>query len=1049
MTLPLADFQLTSTEPASEDEWTDIDDIPDEGAENRSDESEGNCKTPSKEVWNGTENTSYLTSPTTSQYPQPMMHHSSFPLTPRPRRTIILSPLPRRSPRDARSSPPPVFSSPITGTKEERKAKIRKKARKRAEEKKQEETKQEKAAEQKQYDEILKDMEAKNIRFGDFLEYVFDPLSYRGNVRWHNLFARPGSVTQFLDWWAWKYSDSVRKEVSDWAVSFVCKLIRNEMALVTANKFLQTRRTPIGRDILSRLSFTGMHDTLSKMAPVTIEVVKSAVTAPRAEIKHSFRRRMKTQTVVTSVILTCLGEYSQANNLFKRGIGLWLYSTGAQRQTHAVLSSLGITESYSHLVLRRTPQRIMTTPSQQNLDTRDTLSTPIQSLPAGQGSDTVMSSQKQLGTLFQLSESMRNEARTVAASGTFGVVYDNINMTLRSAEQVIGRHDSQENGTCATVFPLWKADLANLDAGKLKDAIQSAPPLTVPDILLSKEEEKSFRQHLIYTILHIIVMHGGDCFQRFQKDLNANQPSTNETIEVHKTPLYPLPAMNIDESTIIGNAQVDEAIVKELNLSQQPEFWKRIHFQAGDQLSLARLRANEMIHAGEENEYNALDFFVLVNGLFYAKIADTHGMLETHFGSQSDIRIQDPGSLLFHNTHLDHLPITLSSLPTFRTCRDLVFVSLYAHVLHCLLLITGASSLEECAESITSWDGLVPDMQTQRQSLTSATSEKRKGDMVFENASLFLRDALILREFTDAKAGDSGHVILVLKTWALAFHGNGRTKYAYEMLHTIHNINHVFPPEIRKIVLNNWLANPTGKPNAFVELDLVQEHLNFWIKTFYKSHGSNASWDWLEHVSPCVEVLHKLASDFHATLGSDQGVKHADANLTKDIQTLMESLDDYDIYQIQPGRVLKGAKPMPDVIAVGFQSLTAAMAWNPLDEYNTHFKHLQQCHHNPPVTAEMVNRVKEGSQTSKPTNKLPLDSRAPAASALYTEESITSHNEEDKEEPRMDVASTGSGTVETDNLLPWLDLADVAFDMDIVECLTDKSTDNETDNELV
>ena len=61
--------------------------------------------------------------------------------------------------------------------------------------------------------------------------------------------------------------------------------------------------------------------------------------------------------------------------------------------------------------------------------------------------------------------------------------------------------------------------------------------------------------------------------------------------------------------------------------------------------------------------------------------------------------------------------------------------------------------------------------------------------MVFENAILFMRDALISREFTDAiKCGDSGHVILVLKIWALSFCGNGHTKYAYEMLHLIHGL---------------------------------------------------------------------------------------------------------------------------------------------------------------------------------------------------------------------------------------------------------------------
>ena len=35
---------------------------------------------------------------------------------------------------------------------------------------------------------------------------------------------------------------------------------------------------------------------------------------------------------------------------------------------------------------------------------------------------------------------------------------------------------------------------------------------------------------------------------------------------------------------------------------------------------------------------------------------------------------------------------------------------------------------------------------------------------------------------------------------------------------------------IRNIITQNWVLNPTGKANAFVEIDLVQEHLNFWIK---------------------------------------------------------------------------------------------------------------------------------------------------------------------------------------------------------------------------
>lgn len=73
-----------------------------------------------------------------------------------------------------------------------------------------------------------------------------------------------------------------------------------------------------------------------------------------------------------------------------------------------------------------------------------------------------------------------------------------------------------------------------------------------------------------------------------------------------------------------------------------------------------------------------------------------------------------------------------------------------------------------------------------------------QGDMVFENAVLLLRDALILRLLTDCiKCGDSGRVLLVLKVLALYYRGCGRTKYAQEVLFLIHNFKHVWPEPLR------------------------------------------------------------------------------------------------------------------------------------------------------------------------------------------------------------------------------------------------------------
>ncbi|KAJ7831764.1 hypothetical protein B0H14DRAFT_3713137 [Mycena olivaceomarginata] len=318
---------------------------------------------------------------------------------------------------------------------------------------------------------------------------------------------------------------------------------------------------------------------------------------------------------------------------------------------------------------------------------------------------------------------------------------------------------------------------------------------------------------------------------------------------------------------------------------------------AGDQLTIARQRSILNVRLGHESGSHSWRHIVLMPGLFHAKIADCHDVLMTHFGKAT---IRSPGSLGFHNTVLDRLPITLTSLPPFRTCRDLIMVSLYSRVLHCLLLVSGTDSLQACADSITSYDILVkharaiytiyadadrvqelrerriPEEHKRDADFKAATQAAKKaktpapdktlphipkGDMVFENAVLFFRDALLTREFSDAiKAGDSGRVLIILRLWAFTYRGNGRSKYAHEMLHLLHNLTCVWTKELRNIVLQNWLANPQGKLNSFVEIDLVQEHLNFWIKKIYKADGDGHSWDWLALISPCVDILRQLAT---------------------------------------------------------------------------------------------------------------------------------------------------------------------------------------------
>ncbi|KAJ7280067.1 hypothetical protein C8J57DRAFT_1464500 [Mycena rebaudengoi] len=897
-----------------------------------------------------------------------------------------------------------IISSPVIGTKEQQQAKRRGKGQKqRAATLANNRVTAKDVSEEHAvavFDEILTLLKDNDLTFGQLMLYVFDPNYNEAATRWDGFFKEPGLATKILNLWVSKSnSRTAREEVGAWAEGYIEEIVRDEGEDITASKVLQTGREVVTNDYVTGFSMLAVGAHIQQASRVAMKILSAFATSPRNLRNNLPQRAAKRFTLVTSTALALLGEFSHKNNFSRRIMALYLYATGAQRQTISVMSHLGISESYQSLthkeriVIDRRRRRV----EHDEEELPQPPSTPSNSPPPFSPLDAAVLSAKmeslrrtKLGTLQELSSSMRNIARGIASTGLFAASYDNINMMFRAAEQVIGRTDSQENGTCATIFPLWQAAVENMRIADLNAAFNTAPPLSITDVLLTVPELALMDKCLRHCILRIIVEHGGEKFAKFRDELDKVLPVTADKIELHRTPLHPLPAGNIDESTIIGNSEVVDAIYNELQIKGLSH-WKWVaKILAGDQLSIARLRSLLNIRAGHEGAYTGFGWGIWMPGLFHGKIADMHGFFVTHWGVPHR-GTRNPGSLSFHNTHLHRAPIVLTSLPPFRVCRDLVFVSLYARILHCLLLVSGTSSLDECADSITSFAQLetyagsiqtryanaelVADLRWQRE-MAAGTEGLPPGDHIFENASLFLRDALISREFTDSiKAGDSGRIVLVLKLLALSFRGNGRTKYAYEMLHLIHNLTHVWPKPIRDIILKNWLVNPTGKPFSWVEVDLMQEHMNFWIKTIYKAHGSAASWEWLGMVAPCVTALRHLSTSIINILGSDQGTKHAPADLVTDIEVLMESLAEHEVYEIK-GRVFAegDGAPTPDVITAGIHQLTDSTS-NPLTEYNTSFQKLQaRCRLKP-----LVESWDDGSITSPSPPPSPTPPPSPPA----------------------------------------------------------------------
>ncbi|KAJ3555923.1 hypothetical protein NM688_g2309 [Phlebia brevispora] len=889
------------------------------------------------------------------------------------------------------------------------------------------------------YRHILQYLQARSLTWGGLIEYIADPNSNEASTRRAGFFDDPELVHRVLNYWvSWRNARPSRKIVHDWIMAYVRKQVVREGNKVTKEGILQSRKMVIDESFVLRFNLSNMYEKLRHLCPSMTMLAEAFSRTTRQDRKakeyENDASKQRHQKRVGSAILTMLGERSQRNSYAKHIVGLYLYATGAQRQAISVLASLGVCSSYPTLAGTKTKlaedvrasNAAANTSSQLDLSSAEVAGNRSQdqefegsdldeegeaeetsseqetgsqcdsNIKAGDEHDdgrqevqeatsadasrrvsTMLSSNAEDGLLKRLCEACRATTRHIASIRMLGLIYDNINMVFKVAEQRVTQKDTQQNGTCATVFPLYDAKPEDMKTADLLTAHEQAPLLSADDILHTSEEAALYRQCLIHTILRIIVSYGGEQFNKFRSEVARTLPVTDEQIPVHQTDIYPLPAMHIDESSITGNGEVLEAMFQELNQDMsQPEFGEHVRLIGGDQLSLSRVRSLFSHRIGHDHFNHSMANVASMLGLFHGQIHLVCGLILTHWGNSS-LGARDPGSLSFHNIILGRKPIVLSSLPPYRTLRDLLFVSAYGRILHNVELIAG-KSLAEVAESASFQDleelaaqvldrfasGKVVDQLRESNDESESDSEpplsasdvhdgstaegEGKGrDMVFENAVLFLRDALIAREFTDAiKAGDSGRVVLSLKMLALVYRGTGRTKYAQETLFVIHNITHVWPKPLRHIILNNWLVNPTGRANSFVPIDLLQEHNNFWIKVMYAAQGSAASWEWLATISPCIMLLRSLATQMNDTLGSKQGTKHHSPNLDKDIQEIMKSLRMHEVYVYhKEGRPIEGkGGEVKDVIAEGVIRLGSA-----LKEYNTTFERLRARRTVPPL----------------------------------------------------------------------------------------------------
>jgi hypothetical protein len=178
----------------------------------------------------------------------------------------------------------------------------------------------------------------------------------------------------------------------------------------------------------------------------------------------------------------------------------------------------------------------------------------------------------------------------IGKTHAFMIIWDNLNIAFCVGEQRQASKDHFDNGTTATLVPLFGVNFGDLPLSLKPERNSCLPVLDFgpEELLPSLEQVQQVEAAELWHIEDILYESFPDLRKRLANDVLP--PPNVQPILLHKTEQYPLPAMHVDESSLEGTLKVLNTIFCD-TLKMWAEDLERhgLVFCAGDQLSISLL----------------------------------------------------------------------------------------------------------------------------------------------------------------------------------------------------------------------------------------------------------------------------------------------------------------------------------------------------------------------------------------------------------------------------------------------------------------------------
>lgn len=191
--------------------------------------------------------------------------------------------------------------------------------------------------------------------------------------------------------------------------------------------------------------------------------------------------------------------------------------------------------------------------------------------------------------------------------------------------------------------------------------------------------------------------------------------------------------------------------------------------------------------------------------------------------------------------------------------------------------------------------------------------ESQKDDAVLNYSKHALSLGYLIKSFIYArKTGNGEFLVMLHKYLLLYFKLDHRTKYSYQTLHLLSQINFLLPPCLVHEIIWNRSVNNTGKADGNVELDRELEHRNKYAKNDLRDYQGKVTEKSIKRCSTTYDKVKNIVERFDAVSQvHEESGKHTKPNWNADVLELTQQYKHAKLFVNTAGRYHSKFPGMP------------------------------------------------------------------------------------------------------------------------------------------